>query len=254
MQNTNTINIYFRIESFEACSVIGSIQIGGAVAPILEDRSLVFCANNTNILDAGEGFWSYLWSTGETTQKIEINSPGNYWVEVSTGLDCSDIMNFEASLSEEFDIVDVEINDFRPQNSVKVLLSDYSVSIEYSIDDGLTFFTSNEFNDIAPGIYTLIVKKDNCHTVEKTILVGGYPNFFTPNGDGINDTWKIKQPQYFQEAKISIYDRYGKLLKVMTANEGWDGKLDGNILTPSDYWFSISLHEKEVFGHFTLKL
>ena len=84
--------------------------------------------------------------------------------------------------------------------------------------------------------------------------VGKIPNMVSPNGDGINDTWKIKQPQYFQEAKISIYDRYGKLLKVMTANEGWDGKLDGNILTPSDYWFSISLHEKEVFGHFTLKL
>jgi len=54
-------------------------------------------------LDAGEGFWSYLWSTGETTRKIEITSPGDYWVEVSTGIDCSDIMNFKAVQSDAFD-------------------------------------------------------------------------------------------------------------------------------------------------------
>jgi gliding motility-associated-like protein len=40
----------------------------------------------------------------------------------------------------------------------------------------------------------------------------------------------------------------------MTANDGWDGTHEGAILTPSDYWFSIALNEKVVFGHFTLKL
>jgi hypothetical protein len=34
-------------------------------------------------------------------------------------------MNFEANPSEEFDIVNVDINDFRPQNSVKILLDNY---------------------------------------------------------------------------------------------------------------------------------
>ncbi|MFT5216875.1 MAG: gliding motility-associated-like protein [Glaciecola sp.] len=85
-------------------------------------------------------------------------------------------------------------------------------------------------------------------------MVGGYPNFFTPNGDGINDKWRIKRPVYFQEATISVFDRYGKLLKVMTANDGWDGTHEGAMLTPLDYWFSIALNEKVVFGHFTLKL
>jgi gliding motility-associated-like protein len=70
----------------------------------------------------------------------------------------------------------------------------------------------------------------------------------------INDKWRIKRPEYFQEATISVFDRYGKLLKVMTANDGWDGTHEGAMLTPSDYWFSIALNEKVVFGHFTLKL
>ena len=137
---------------------------------------------------------------------------------------------------------------------IKILLDNYEGEIEYSLDNGLTFSQSNYFNNITTGLYSVIVKKDNCYFVEQTILVGGYPNFFTPNGDGINDKWRIKRPEYFQEATISVFDRYGKLLKVMTANDGWDGTHEGAILTPSDYWFSIALNEKVVFGHFTLKL
>lgn len=252
--DSDEVTLYFRIETFSNCNFIGSIIVGGATLPILEDQTTVFCTSDTNFLDAGDGFWSYLWSTGDTTQKIEITSPGDYWVEVSTGIDCSDIMNFKAVQSDAFEISEIEINDFRPENSVRIMLSDYSGEIKYSLDDGLTFSDSNYFANVTPGIYDVLVKKDECHFIEQTILVGGYPNFFTPNGDGHNDTWKIKQPQYFQEAKINIYNRYGKLLKVMSANDGWDGKHEGNLLTPSDYWFSITLNGKEVFGHFSLKL
>ena len=39
-----------------------------------------------------------------------------------------------------------------------------------------------------------------------------YPNYFTPNNDGYNDVWKIELPTSY-EASISIYDRYGKLIK-----------------------------------------
>ena len=251
--NTNEIRLYFRIETFNKCDFIGSILISGATAPALEDQTTIFCTNETNTLDAGASFWSYLWSTGETSQKIEINSPGNYWVEVSTGINCSDTMNFEAKLSEAFEIIKIEVDDFRPQNSVRILLNDYSGEIEYSLD-GITFSNTNVFNNVTPGIYDVFVKKDNCHFVKQTVLVGGYPNYFTPNGDGVNDIWKIKKPLYFQEAKINIYDRYGKLLKVMSANDGWDGKHEGNILTPADYWFTIALNHKVVYGHFTLKL
>ena len=252
--DTDEKTLYFRIENLNACSLIGSIRIDGVSLPILEDKTSIFCSNSTNFLDADDGFWSYLWSTGETTKKIEISSPGSYWVEVFTGIDCSDIINFDVKLSEGFNIEKIEIQDFRPENTVNILLSDYSGSIEYSLDDGITFSESNYFENVAPGIYNVLVKKDNCHFVEETILVGGYPNFFTPNGDGINDIWKIKQPENFQEAKISIYNRYGKLLKIMNAFDGWDGKHEGNVMTPSDYWFSIALNEKIVFGHFTLKL
>jgi hypothetical protein len=55
-----------------------------------------------------------------------------------------------------------------------------------------------------------------------------YASFSTPNGDGINDEWKIKNIDIFPNAVINIFDRYGKLLKELnTANYSWNGKYIG---------------------------
>ena len=94
-------------------------------------------------------------------------------------------------------------------------------------------------------------------TQEVTII--DYPNYFTPNGDGINDTWNISglnQPG----AKLYIFDRYGKLLKQLSATEGsdgWDGTYNQEQLTSTDYWFSLEYLEngvaKQCKAYFTLK-
>jgi hypothetical protein len=42
-----------------------------------------------------------------------------------------------------------------------------------------------------------------------------YPKFFTPNNDGFNDNWNIPDLASQSNALISIFDRYGKLLKVL---------------------------------------
>mgnify|MGYP002663122446 CR=1 FL=1 len=55
-----------------------------------------------------------------------------------------------------------------------------------------------------------------------------YPNYFTPNGDGINDFWNIKFSSQEPDLTVSIFDRYGKLLNVITgAGYGWDGTYNG---------------------------
>lgn len=42
-----------------------------------------------------------------------------------------------------------------------------------------------------------------------------YPKFFTPNNDGVNDYWKIKWTTASDFSEVSIFDRYGKLLKIL---------------------------------------
>ncbi|RXR21542.1 T9SS type B sorting domain-containing protein, partial [Flavobacterium stagni] len=81
--------------------------------------------------------------------------------------------------------------------------------------------------------------------------------YFTPNGDGIHDTWNIVGLQN-TTAKIYIFDRYGKLIKQISPSSlGWDGTYNGYLAPSTDYWFKVEYDEggvmKEFKAHFSLK-
>src|SRR5690606_10647304 len=90
-----------------------------------------------------------------------------------------------------------------------------------------------------------------------------YPKYFTPNGDGYHDTWNITGfGDDNADAKIYIFDRYGKLIKqISSQGEGWDGTMNGMPMTATDYWFKAIYREtvngvetiKEFKAHFSLK-
>ena len=81
-----------------------------------------------------------------------------------------------------------------------------------------------------------------------------YPNFFTPNGDGYNDTWTIDFEYLKPNSSIRIFDRYGKLLKTLLQDHPWNGTYNGQELPATDYWFiSTRSDGKEYKGHFSLK-
>ena len=93
--------------------------------------------------------------------------------------------------------------------------------------------------------------------VFETFYALSYPKFFTPNGDNYNDTWQIKNldKKGLENSKINIFDRFGKLIKQITADGiGWNGTYNGNQLASTDYWFVLELtNGKTVKGHFSLK-
>ena len=121
---------------------------------------------------------------------------------------------------------------------------------------GTFYKDSPVFENLSPGIYTAWVKdKNGCGITSKKFYVLNYPRYFTPNGDGINDSWFIKNINVFPKSEISIFDRYGKLLYQFSGiNKGWDGKFNSVDLPSSDYWFVINIgNTKIIKGHFTLK-
>ncbi|MEM1003066.1 MAG: T9SS type B sorting domain-containing protein, partial [Bacteroidota bacterium] len=79
------------------------------------------------------------------------------------------------------------------------------------------------------------------------------PKFFTPNGDGNNDTWIIEDRLNLID-NVKIFDRYGKLLAIInTSFFSWDGIYNGNILPSSDYWYVVELKDgRSLTGHFSL--
>ena len=137
-------------------------------------------------------------------------------------------------------------------------------SYEYAIDniDG-PYSDSNVFNNVEPGSHTIYVRdKNGCGIAQKEftqdLTVEGFPKFFTPNGDTINDYWQFIQPKGSEKVilkSIRIFDRYGKFLKEISQNsQGWDGNMAGRRLPSGEYWFlAIDNSNREIKGHFTLK-
>src|SRR5699024_8153115 len=114
--------------------------------------------------------------------------------------------------------------------------------------------------DVDSGIHVIRVKDifGDCGIAELKVQVLKYPKFFTPNADGINDTWNIGDLKDNPEAIIYIFDRYGKLLKSIKPNgNGWDGTFNDKQMPSNDYWFKAEYKvngEHRVFkGNFTLK-
>ncbi len=109
------------------------------------------------------------------------------------------------------------------------------------------------------GVYTLTVTNEyGCTSTDEieVIVDIGIPNFFTPDGDGYNDTWDIPFLIAEPDAKISVYDRFGNLLtRYKAAEGGWDGRSNGREMPTGTYWYIIEVPgtDKPFKGHVTIK-
>jgi len=253
--------IFVRIDSANGCHQIVELNLTLASKPSIPITDIMpICEGSDITVSAGTGFNSYLWSTAETSSSITITTPGNYSVTVTENhgsISCSSVKNFTVVNSNAATISNIVTTDWTSnQNTISVLLTSNSTgNYLYSID-GVHYQTSNTFTNLPHGEYTVFVKDDNgCGIRTEDVYLLMYPNFFTPNGDGFNDYWKIEFSEYEPNLNVQIFDRYGKLLKELGANsQGWNGTYLGNPVPSSDYWFVVKRQNgKEYRGHFSLK-
>ena len=237
----------------------------------LEDKALV-CGNLPNFyvqLSAGitdgtpESYYQYIWTKDTnvlsfaSSPTLSVNAAGIYTVAVSTPFGCSSSRTITVVTSEIASLNKINIIDLSDPNTITVDVSgngNYAFSLDYEN----AFQDSNFFNNVSPGIHEVFIKDLNgCGTVSQTVSVIGAPLYFTPNGDGYNDTWNIKgvSTKFNYNTSVSIFDRFGKLLKQIEAKgEGWDGTINGNLMPATDYWYVVSLEDGRIAkGHFALK-
>ncbi|SFU31282.1 gliding motility-associated C-terminal domain-containing protein [Pustulibacterium marinum] len=237
---------------------------------LYEKNEGIVCIDATNNpvigMDLGTGY-SYQWNTGATTPTIEVTQGGEYYVTVTntnTENQCSYTSNTvvyeEASLPSVTPTV-IQSEIFSGNNSVEVIAEGTGIaSYTYQLDDN-TPQDTGLFLGVIPGVHTVTIAEENgCGSLTIEVSVVDYMKYFTPNGDGVNDTWKIIGLENQENAQIFIFDRQGKLLKQMSAtSEGWDGTYNGKILTSNDYWFKVVYTEpntgqvKEYTDHFSMK-
>jgi gliding motility-associated-like protein len=249
----NNQTIFARILNGPDCYGVTPIalQVSSFNPNNFQTEVATICPNTSVTLSVPNTFSNYLWSTGATTNSILVSQAGNYFVVVTNANGCEATKNFEVSLSEVPLITSIDVKDLTGnQNTVTINASGNGI-YSYSID-GVNFQDNPNFTNVLPGIYTAIVTDNLCGSDSREFTVLDYPNYFTPNGDGINDYWFIKNLKPLEN--IRIYDRFGKFLYSFKGSEaGWNGQYNGRQILADDYWFVLTLQNfRVVKGHFAL--
>lgn len=200
---------------------------------------------NAEILDTEV---TYLWTTDETTAQISVEEEGSYSVERTNINGCISTKVFEVSFFEEAILQNISSEGrnivIELQNS-----GDFTFSI-----DGENFQSSPIFENLSGGLYNISIKSSDCGVQVFPFPHLEIPQFFTPNGDGINDFFRIPADQFFDSFQIAVFDRYGKLVAFgERAPFVWDGTYNGNPLPAQDYWYKLEIDGQTFTGHITLK-
>ncbi len=216
--------------------------------PDIDDVQIPLCENSQVTLNAGVTGVTYLWSTSETSQTIIAGNPGNYTVEMTTPDGCPFSRTFTISQILAPTISTVDVN-----GTTITIKTTNPGDFEYSID-GVNYQDSNVFTEVSSGLHTAFVR-NNCDGDSQQFVVVIVPTFFSPNQDSFNDFWRVEGMTFYPEAKVAIFDRYGKLITQLSpSNPVWDGNLNGKSLPATDYWYVLTINNSfpEVKGHFSL--
>lgn len=268
----NQQTVFARIENNNDCIAIQQIQLIVRRMPNINTvGEALVCLNTNEFITLTNGLpgsttgYAFEWSTLETTPTIRVNKPGVYTVKVTDMTNtagCSKLRTITVTASDIARITDINIQDLQRNNIVTVTAVPNNAGVVttylYSIDaPNGPYQASNVFENVTAGMHTVYVYDDNgCGVVHQDISVLEIPKFFTPNADGINDTWNIigVNALFYAKSKIYVFDRFGKLLAdVDPRGLGWDGQHDGRRLPATDYWYVVELDNgRTVKGHFSL--
>ena len=258
----------------------------------MEDPQIV-CLNNTHLTLEAENplaTYTYQWTNevGDVLGNdatLKVIAAGKYTVTASdvSPIGCArerTIVVEEsniATLEQSFITIIDEANNIGSEDTISMRIDttnnnlgpgDYQFAISNNDTNERYPFSGYQedpfFENLEGGIYTITVndKKGCSPDTELQISVIQFPKFFTPNGDGKNDTWKIKGANkiFYPNSSMNIFNRFGTLVaQIPIDSQGWDGTYNGKTLSSDDYWFSVQLIPADTNkppilkkGHFSL--
>ena len=250
----------------------------------------IICLNDTpkNIsIENPEAIYNYVWKNASGNEisaedNLNITTGGSYTVKATTtdGTNCSrtkTIVITESNpavlLTNFITIVD-QGNNIGSEDNLSIVIDvinndlgpgDYQFALRNDDQNTTTSYQDEPlFENLEGAIYTIIVNDKNGCVPDATLQVSvlQFPKFFTPNGDGKNDTYRVKgaNKTFYPNSSINIFNRYGKLVaQIPIDGPGWNGTYSGKKLSSDDYWYNITLipadNNKQIInktGHFSL--
>jgi gliding motility-associated-like protein len=257
----NNGTYYVKVTSSKGCASIDSTIVKLATKPFINAGTDAEICEGTSIQLNGTGsnnITSYAWTPPEEVSDATILNPIASPKE--TTLYILTVANNECKVSDSV-LITVDKLPTANAGPDKVIIKGQSVTLNGAaggtdvnyIWTPNTNITGSEsltpvVNPTANQMYALnVFSNKGCGTTIDSVLVKVYrqlyiPNAFTPNSDGINDTWFIETLQAYPGAEVRVFNRYGQMV---FDNHGkdiwWDGKFKGVQLTSGAYVYLINL-------------
>ena len=205
------------------------------------------------VVSGGNPKYTYLWTSGDTTSIISNLTDTTYSVTVTDSMGCTDSSSFSL-IRQPADLI-VSANVTQPLCSI---LADGSILL--SVTGGVQPYIyvwsdsaskSNFLDSLYIGTYTVLITDSMGCSVSRSFTLTAtsdvcisIPSAFSPNNDGVNDYWVIKN--IGENTEISIFNRWGqtilttKVLSAVPELNVWDGKKNGKDLPVDTYYYVIT--------------
>jgi len=208
---------------------------------------VAICPESNAVLDAGQGFDSYAWSTGSQASSIQVDEVGMYEVSVTDGF---------CEAMDSIEVVEAPVHPLAPDVFTCAGLS-VAVTTGFPVTS-ILWSNGAETPSISVaqnGTYSFTGTDAFGCDVEGDVRVinlpserGGsfIPNIFTPNGDNKNDQFEVVALG-LQEFRMEVYDRWGlKMYETSDQGRGWNGGLDNAraaVVPDGTYYYIIEFKD-----------
>lgn len=249
--------IFIRVSNENICYGLGEMDLEMPLITMLNlDETYERCLSefplkiNAGIDDINERQnYEYEWLDGQKSYEIEIHQPGDYFVTITDKKSlCNSIKSVTINPVSQPIVKNIELQEYADLHTAIVHLENNG-DFEYALNNEFGAYQSvPEFPDLAPGSYEIFIRdRRSCHTISKSFFIFGFLKYFTPDGDGEADVWEVKglNPVDFDYSDIQIFNRYGKILAIIGPDEFWDGTYNGKFLPEDDYWFTVTVTDRD---------
>jgi len=243
---------------------VPALTLNGNGAVVTADDCELGSGNITGIHASGLAPLSYEWKNleGETVStNLNLTSvkANTYQLTVRDGSGCEQTLSYSVQ-SQSANISPPDVSDLRLCGAGIALLAvnNRSEQYGYKLYDQLGSLVP--LDDQASGIFKIPITQNrsyyvstysgSCESnkVEVKVQLGStamdIPNTFTPNGDGLNDTWLIKGIENYPHANIQVFNRHGaKVFESLHNQSAFDGTCNSTSLPVGVYYYIININE-----------
>lgn len=257
----NNGTYYVSVTSAKGCVSKDSVTTSLFQKPTIDaGNDQEICAGSSVQLNStgSNNITSYQWSPPEGLSNTAIPNPIASPVEST--LYVVAVTNNDCEVSDSV-LVTVNENPVANAGPDKIIIKGQSATLDGSAGGtDVTYLWTPDINisstsTLAPivnpdtnQVYTLnVYSNKGCKTATDSVQVKVYqqlyiPNAFTPNGDGINDTWDIETLQAYPGAEVKVFNRYGQIVFDNNGkNVSWDGTFKGEPQQAGAYVYLIDL-------------